>query len=511
VRAGYWPRCTMGAQRGRTEARYSPCIWLRVGHAHVGDFDICTIHSRFQSAKYCRLYAYTFIGPLYIVWVGWGASVPIQKGHSGTQKDHAKPVLWCVRWGGCVYFVTQSITGKSCLDSMARLVNFDWRTIGALNAVSAMAQVGQFGVSFVMLPVWLAGQGLDASGLGMFAASLWLGQFPGLAFAPGLSRRFGERSVIACGLLCTVCAFAWIAFASWPALLAGGLLAGFGLGLRWIGLEPWLYQIAPAEARGRLVGFHETLIALAPIVAPLLGNFFGLQGYSLFWIGTFFTLGAMVPLAIARRPIADHWPLLQGSQSNPENYSSKALPIFVMVSVRERIFRQGAVIALLGGMMEAAVSGLFALYTQGRGLSLSQTADLLAVFGLGGLLLQFAVGWLADHRGVGLAAIVCAAATLLLCTTLSFPHSYEVVVVAVFLLGGFITAFLTLALIASTLTKSGNMASNVSSISMLYTLSAVAGPLVASATIKSSSTDALMWFTAVAATVMGLLLLKLER
>ena len=80
---------------------------------------------------------------------------------------------------------------------MARLVNFDWRTIGALNAVSAMAQVGQFGVSFVMLPVWLAGQGLDASGLGMFAASLWLGQFPGLAFAPGLSRRFGERSVIA--------------------------------------------------------------------------------------------------------------------------------------------------------------------------------------------------------------------------------------------------------------------------------------------------------------------------
>ena len=53
---------------------------------------------------------------------------------------------------------------------------FDWRTISALNAVSALAQVGQFGVAYVMLPVWLVEQGFDASQVGLFAASLWLGQ-----------------------------------------------------------------------------------------------------------------------------------------------------------------------------------------------------------------------------------------------------------------------------------------------------------------------------------------------
>lgn len=371
----------------------------------------------------------------------------------------------------------------------------DWRTISALNLVSTLAQVGQFGIAFVVLPVWLAAQGLDATQLGMFASSLWLGQLPGLALAPWLCQRIGARWVIVAGLICTVTAFGGMALAAWPYWLLGGTLAGFGLGLRWIGLEPWLYRIAPAEARGRLVGFHETLIALAPIVAPVLAGFFGLQGRAIFWIGALFALGAMLPLFFARMPVGD-----------PGDLPSRSAPVQRLAPLRERLFRQGVVIALVGGMMEAAVSGLFALFAQGRGMTLDLTADLLAVFGLGGLLMQYAVGWLADHRGVGAAAISCAAGTALVSVALVLPLNHALVMLAVFLLGGFITAFLTLALIASTTTPSGNMASNVSMISMLYTLSAVAGPLLAGASIKATDGNALMWFTAAAAVVMGIAL-----
>jgi MFS family permease len=375
---------------------------------------------------------------------------------------------------------------------------FDWRTIGALNVVSAMAQVGQFGIAFVMLPVWLAEQGLDASQLGVFAASLWLGQLPGLGLAPRLCERLGERWVIVLGLLCTVSAFLWISIVGWPFWLVGGFLAGFGLGLRWIGVEPWLYRIAPAEARGRLVGFHETLIALAPIVAPLLANFFGMHGHALFWIGTTFTVGALLPLALARTPVGE-----------VTSHVAQGPWLTRLLSARERVFKQGVVIASVGGMMEAAVSGLFALFTHDHGMTVNQTADLLAVFGLGGLLMQYGVGWLADHRGVCRAALYCAVGTMTICIALALPMAYALVVAAVFLLGGFITAFLTLALIASTMTASGSMANNVSIISMIYTLSAVAGPMVAGATIKASNGDALMWFTAAAASVMALLLVRL--
>jgi hypothetical protein len=56
------------------------------------------------------------------------------------------------------------------------------------------------------------------------------------------------------------------------------------------------------------------------------------------------------------------------------------------------------------------------------------------------------------------------------------------------------------------MTHSGTMASNVSLISMLYTLSAVAGPLIAGAAMNATGTDALMWSTAAAALVlMGVL------
>jgi len=368
----------------------------------------------------------------------------------------------------------------------------DWRTIGALNAASTLAQVGQFGIAYVVLPVWLADRGLDAAQLGLFAASLWLGQLPGLGLAPRLSQRFGPRWVITAGLLCTIGALTLIALAGWPWWLIGGTLAGFGLGLRWIGLEPWLYGIAPATARGRLVGFHESLIALAPVIAPWLAGRVGLQGAAIFWIGGGFTVAALMPLALARdAPLPATFRVgdLLSSPPRPPRL--------------ERIFMLGVVIALLGGMMEAAVSGLFAPFTQGRGISVGQTTSLLAIFGLGGLLMQYAAGWLADHRGVGTGALSCAIGCAVVAFALALPLNEGLIVVAVFLLGGFITSFLTLALIASTMTVSGTMSRNVSLISMLYTGSAVAGPLIAGPIMNVTHTNALMWFTSAVSVAMA--------
>jgi hypothetical protein len=48
------------------------------------------------------------------------------------------------------------------------------------------------------------------------------------------------------------------------------------------------------------------------------------------------------------------------------------------------------------------------------------------------------------------------------------------------------------------------MAGNVSLVSMVYTASAVAGPLLAGAAMQASNSDALMGFTALAALAMAL-------
>ena len=374
---------------------------------------------------------------------------------------------------------------------------YDWRTITALNVVSTLSQIGQFGIVYVMVPVWLALQGLSAAQLGFFAASLWLGQMPGLALAPWLCHRWGARRVVVAGLACSVVALLGIAYVAWPLYLLCGLLAGLGMGLRWVGLEPWLYRIAPAHARGRLVGFHETLIAVAPVVAPAIAALVGVQGHTILWVGIGFTVSALLPLAFARRPPHDAAALASGGWRQS---GAVAWP--------HRIFRQGLLIALCGGMLESAVVGLFAVFAGDRGFDAQNIAHLLTSFGLGGLLLQYPVGWMADHWGMRAAGALAAAGTVLAAALLALLPGVPVAYATMFVLGGLITAFLTLALIAATKTPTPDMAWNVSSLSIAYSLSAVVGPVVAGGAMTATGSAALMGFTAVVAGVMAVLLLK---
>ncbi len=384
---------------------------------------------------------------------------------------------------------------------------YDWRTITALNAVSTLAQIGQFGIVYVMVPVWLALQGLSAAQLGFFAASLWMGQMPGLGLAPWLCHHWGARTVVVVGLACSVVALvgiAWVPMAllPWPAYGACGLLAGVGMGLRWVGLEPWLYNIAPAHARGRLVGFHETLIAAAPVVAPAIAAWVGVQGHTLLWVGVGFTVSALVPLAFARTPAAQH------------ALHATRWPQLARAAWGHRIFKQGLLIALCGGMLESALAGLFAVFAGDRGFEPQGIAHLLTAFGLGGLLLQYPVGWMADHWGLRAAGALAALGTALVAALLAYAPSIPVLpgvsvaFATLFVLGGLITAFLTLALIAATKTPTPDMAWNVSSLSMAYSLSAVVGPVAAGGAMTATSSVALMWFVAAVGVVMVGLLLK---
>jgi MFS family permease len=366
---------------------------------------------------------------------------------------------------------------------------YDWRSIVALNAVSTIAQVGQFGIPFMVLPLWLEQHGASNLELSLFASSLWVGQLPGMHWAPRMTDRFGAKRVILAALLSTVLALALLAVGIPELWLLAGLLAGLGQGLRWIGLEPWLYRIAPGHARGRLVGFHESLIALAPIVAPALCGWLGVRGSAPLVLGVGFALVSAVPLIWAKE--------------EPHLVRNAALstgPGWHML--REPVFVAGSVLALFGGMSESAFAGLFSVYGRSHQLDAGQVASLLMSFGLGGLFLQYAAGWLADHRGVGFACLCCSIAGAGVAVLLTFSLGTAAMHAAVFALGGIVTAYLTLALIASTKTSRGSMAHNMSMISMTYTASAIAGPPIAAGAIQWVGGNGLMWTLAAMALTM---------
>lgn len=369
---------------------------------------------------------------------------------------------------------------------------YDWRSIAALNVVSTLAQVGQFGIPFIVIPLWLEQQGATTLQLSLFASSLWLGQLPGLHWAPRMTQMLGAKRVILIALFVTVLALSLLATGVHALWLAAGLLAGFGQGLRWIGLEPWLYNIAPGHARGRLVGFHESLIALAPIVAPALCGWLGIEGATPLLLGMGFVMVSALPMLWATeepRSVPD--PTLPAARTQP----FWRLP-------KETILLIGVAVALFGGMSESAFAGLFSIYGRAHQLDVTQIASLLISFGAGGLLLQYAAGWLADHRGIGFACLTCSVCAAGVAVLLTLPLGMVWLHIAVFALGGLVTAYLTLALIASAKASSGNMARNMSVVSMVYTATAIVGPLLAGGAIKVLGGNGLMWTLAAFALVL---------
>ncbi len=371
----------------------------------------------------------------------------------------------------------------------------DWRTIVALNVSSTLAQIGQFGIGFVVLPLWLAQHGLNAAQLGAFASAEWLGMLLGLAAGPRLNSRFGYRAVIAIGLLVTILGLAVIPNSSGTIWFPAAACIGLGMGMRWIGLEPWLYRILPSNARGRLVGFHETLMGIAPIIAPVLTKWVGISGNAPFELGIAFTSCALLPLLIAR--------------FTPE--VSPELPAeFTLEQSRTRneILALGVIVGVTAGITEASFSGLFPIFGAGRSLNVDQMQILLVLFGLGGLLLQYLVGWLADHRGLRFAILICATVTLFIAALALLPLGFTGLAILIFVLGGTITSYLTLAIIASVTAGGGDLSVNIRRVSMAYTTSSVFGPLLAGAVMQSLSSEALIWQIGVlAAALSGYLLL----
>ena len=165
----------------------------------------------------------------------------------------------------------------------------------------------------------------------------------------------------------------------------------------------------------------------------------------------------------------------------------------------------------IGGITEAAFSGLFPIFGAGRDLSADQMVTLLSYFGFGGLLLQYLMGWLADHRGLAFAMWVNAGITILMAILTSFPLGFSGLAVTFFVMGGTITGYLTLAIVASTKAGHGNLSVNVRLVSMAYTFSAIFGPLLAGVVMKASTSESLIWLVGALGVALSGYLLFLTR
>ena len=201
-------------------------------------------------------------------------------------------------------------------------------------------------------------------------------------------------SIVACLLLAV-----FTAVSSWFALR---FVIGAAASVLWVCGEAWLNQVAGDATRGRVVALYSMAVAGGFALGPVVLAATGTKGLTPFLIsGTVMLLSALPLLAVRREA-----PRLTGDRSERLH----------------QYFRRAPVAMLLCGLF-AATDGMLisflALYGKEAGLSEARALHLITLLGVGGILGQIPIGWLADHADRMLLATVCT--LLVVGTSLAMP------------------------------------------------------------------------------------------
>lgn len=373
--------------------------------------------------------------------------------------------------------------------------NIHWRGIIALNAVSTLSQLGQYGVGFIVMPMWLASRHLEAVQLGIFGACEWLGMLIALLITPKLLKQHSSKKVILLSIVLTSLGFIFAIYVTWPLWIISALLIGLGIGLRWIANETWLYRIAPKHILGQIVGVHEALIALGAIIPPALVIVLSTVNNDILWLGVLFNLLAILPLFM----IASEKPI----EAPPSLGKTSFFKIDKMTTL-------GMQLAGACGLVDGALTSLFPVFGLGRHFSEMQIALMLTVIGIGGLVLQYPLGWLSDRKGLMRASLLAALIALLVTSIMAFvPMAYGLLIALTFIFGGMTASFLTLGIIAAASTANDDhMADNMSKISISFTVCSIFGALLAGYATSGLGSDALLWIVLLVSGILTGILIK---
>lgn len=208
------------------------------------------------------------------------------------------------------------------------------------------------------------------------------------------------------------------------------LIAALGLTMPWLLGESWVNLAAPPHIRGRVVAFYASAFFLGFALGPITIDAVGAQGWPIIIVGILFLLGASLPLLVARKyapaialeAVRNPWPVLR----------------------RARIVTLAAAAA---GLTESLCFGLFVIYGLDLGWGTSAALKAYSALLLGGIILQYPFGWLADRWSKGRMLSVVALLVITSVVALSFVTLQPTIALFwAFLLGGGVLGFYSLGL-----------------------------------------------------------------
>lgn len=360
------------------------------------------------------------------------------------------------------------------------------RSLAAL--IVHMTAIGLFmGVSFPLTALFLEGLGYSSLVIGIVAAMGPLAIGISMFVAPRLVGRLGPVTTIYCGLGLGIASV--LLLPVFPDPLAWCVLwffAAAGLGMPWLISETWINTIVEGESRGRVLAIYAVSLFSGMALGPLVLDATGTDDWRPF-------AAAAAALIFSGLPLTAAWGLA------PDISPRHSLPLGSVIRAAPVVF--GA--ACIAGFSEVTFYTFSSLYGIRGGLAESDALRALTVFLLGGIVLQYPLGWLSDRWDRKRALLLLAVLTSGLCLLLPWSVADPVVFAAtLFLIGGGVLGFYTLglALLGQSFRPQDFAVANAGFI-IFYEIGSATGPL-----LTGSAMD--LWdphgFIAVPAAICGL-------
>ena len=322
-----------------------------------------------------------------------------------------------------------------------------------------------FGIGFPLTSLTFELWGQPSWMIGLAGAAPPFAILLALPLAPYLIDKLGSIRAIVVG--CMIGALGFLAlglFESPWAWLAIRVLMSGGFAIPWLAGETWINLIAREEARGRVIAFYAILFFSGYAVGPIL-----LQGLGLVWPWPFVAAALVTALSVL--------PVLLGRRLAPPMAHSKTGGVISALWLSP----VAMIGAFIGGFSEITILSMIPNVALAGGWSERMALVMLTVTTVGGILLQYPLGWLSDIVSRFAVMISCVVIFILLALALPFALNNTISgLVTAFLIGGVILGFygVGLTIIGERVTGADLTAANAAFI-ILYQCGGLVGPLFA--------------------------------
>ncbi len=264
-------------------------------------------------------------------------------------------------------------------------------------------------------------EGFTTYQLSYVMAAYFLGFLFGSWAAPKMIRQVGHVRVFAAlGSLISAILVIYPVYPDWVVWTLLRVLAGFCFSGIYITAESWINNTASNDTRGQALSAYMIVQMIGIIASQVLLNLPDPSGFALFILPSVLVSLAFMPLLLAPTP----------APAFDSNRRLSFRRLFIISPL-------GCAGMLLTGGVFSAMFGMASVWGAQVGLSVSQISVFVGAMYVGGLVLQYPIGWASDRMDrrtliMGLSA----AATVAMLAAALLPLPFPVLVGTAMILGG---------------------------------------------------------------------------